>query len=116
MCDLCHRVYRDILGNMLHYRGYVIALLALLYIYMCILCIEISDLHKFVSVALHTSAGEGDLSSDKLSNLKIVGSGYGPLIYELQQGSSFSTFQSKCEAVWKAVVKTPKLPALLVIF
>lgn len=67
-----------------------------------------------MSVALHTSAGEGDLSSDKLSNLKTVGSGYGPLIYELHQGSSFSTFQSKCEAVWKAMDQTPKLPELLV--
>ena len=67
-----------------------------------------------MSVALHTSAGEGDLSSDKLSHLKTVGSGFGPLIYELPQGSNFSTFQEKCEAVWTAIDQTPTLPELLV--
>ena len=75
--------------------------------------IEVNDLHKFVSVALHTSAGEGDLSSDKLSHLKMVGSGFGPLIYGLEN-PDFDTFRRKCEAVWEAVKATPKLPRLLV--
>ncbi len=74
------------------------------------------DLQKFVNVALHTSAGEGDFSSDRLSNLKIVGSGYGPLIYKLQEGSSFDTFRSLCEEVWKSLIQAPKLPTLLVSF
>ena len=73
-----------------------------------------NDLYKFVSVALHTSAGEGDLSSDKLSNLKTVGSGFGPLIYGLMEDSSFECFQKQCEAVWAAVHLNPKLPRLLV--
>lgn len=67
-----------------------------------------------MSVALHTSAGEGDLSSDRLSHLKIIGSGFGPLIYGLKIDSSFLSFQRGCEAVWKALVQTPQLPKLLV--
>lgn len=82
---------------------------------MCVYLIsEVNDLHKFVSVALHTAAGEGDLSSDRLSHLKVVGSGFGPLIYDLKENSSFELFRQKCEAVWKAVDLTPKLPKLLV--
>ena len=75
---------------------------------------EVNDLHKFVSVALHTAAGEGDLSSDRLSHLKVVGSGFGPLIYDLRENSSFELFRQKCEAVWEAVRLVPKLPTLLV--
>ena len=73
-----------------------------------------NDLHKFVSVALHTSAGEGDLSSDKLSHLKTVASGFAPLIYGLKKDSSFETFQQGCKAVWKTLMQTPNLPELLV--
>ena len=80
----------------------------------CFLGADVNDLHRFVSVALHTSAGEGDLSSDKLSNLKTIGSGFGPLIYGLQKTPSFSYFQEACEAVWKAVKQTPNLTTLLV--
>ena len=78
--------------------------------------IDVNDLHKFVSVALHTSAGEGDFSSDKLSHLKTVGSGFGPLIYTLQKDPNFHTFQEGCKAVWKAIEQTPNLPTLLVSF
>ena len=73
-------------------------------------------MHRFVSVALHTSAGEGDLSSDRLSHLKVVGSGFGPLIYGLKEDSSFESFSEQCKAVWKAVEYTPKLPSLLVCY
>ena len=87
--------------------------------YIVVICVftcyiaEVTDLHKFVSVALHTSAGEGDFSSDRLSHLKMVGSGYGPLIYGLQN-SNFDIFCQKCKAVWEAVEVTPNLPQLLV--
>lgn len=67
-----------------------------------------------MSVALHTAAGEGDLSSDKLFHLQIVGSGYGPLIYGLMDDPSFELFQQACEAVWQAMKQTPDLPGLLV--
>ena len=76
--------------------------------------VEVSDLHNFVNVALHTAAGEGDLSSDKLSHLQTVGSGFGPLIYGLKTSSGFGSFQKRCKAVWKAMEKTPNLPQLLV--
>lgn len=76
--------------------------------------VDVNDLQKFVSVALHTSAGEGDHSSDRLSHLKIVGSGFGPLIYGVKEGSSFKSFQQGCEAVWMAMESTGNLSKLLV--
>ena len=76
--------------------------------------IDVNDLHKFVSIALHTSVEEGDLSSDRLSHLKVVGSGFGPLIYGLKNDPNFESFQQGCEAVWKAIDQTPNLPKLLV--
>lgn len=84
----------------------------------CVLYIsEVTDLHKFVSVALHTAAGEGDLANDKLSHLKMIGSGYGPLIYDLNPSRhpSFEDFKNSCEKVWKALEQTPRLPELLVM-
>lgn len=80
--------------------------------------IGVTGLQEFVNVALHTSAGEGALSSDKLSYLKTVGTGYGPLIYDLPEDSSFELFQRRCEAVWESMQQQQNqiysLPDLLV--
>lgn len=76
-----------------------------------------TGLQEFVNVALHTSAGEGAFSSDKLSNLKTVGTGYGPLIYDLPDDSSFEVFQHRCETVWESMLQQKQkysLPDLLV--
>ena len=73
-----------------------------------------NDLHNFVSVALHTSVGEDDYSHDKLSQLKVVGSGFGPLIYHLKKDSDFVSFTKFCEDVWSSLQETPQLPSLLV--
>lgn len=78
--------------------------------------IGINDLHKFVSVALHTSAGEGDFANDNLSRLKIVGSGYAPLIYDLKQKPNFDEFKACCVKVWESLNQTPSLPEKLVSF
>lgn len=82
---------------------------------LCLL-IDVNDLHKFVSVALHTEAGEGDYASDKLSRLKIVASGYSPLIYDLQKDPSFDNFKGCCVKVWEAVDQNRKIPMDLVSF
>ena len=71
-------------------------------------------MHNFVSVALHTSVGEDDYSHDKLSQLKVVGSGFGPLIYHLKKDSNFDSFTKFCEDVWSSLQETPQLPSLLV--
>ena len=92
----------------------ILVIIILLLLLLLLLYAEIMDLQKFVSVALHTSAGEGDLSSDKLSNLKMAGSGYGPLIYNLFHDPSFEVFQNCCEEVWKSLEQMPNLPVLLV--
>jgi hypothetical protein len=77
---------------------------------------DVNDLHSFVTIALHTSVEEGDLSSDRLSHLKVVGSGFGPLIYGLKDDTSFESFQQGCMKVWTAIKETENLPELLVRF
>ena len=72
------------------------------------------DLHNFVSVALHTTAGESDFDSDRLSNLKKVGNGFGPLIFGLMKNKSFEVFRKGCIAVWDAMKNAPDLPQKLV--
>ncbi len=74
----------------------------------------VNDLHTFISVALHTSAGEGDVANDNLSRLKIVGSGYSPLIYDLQRRPSFENFKTCCMKVWEVLQHTSTLPEKLV--
>lgn len=75
---------------------------------------DLNDLHQFVSVALLTAAGEGDLASDRLSHLFVAASGFGPFIYDLLEDPSFESFQQSCDAVWKAIKETPRLSKLLV--
>ena len=75
---------------------------------------EVADLHNFVSVALHTVAGEGDFDRDRLSNLKIAGSGFASLIYGLRVDTSFVAFQRACKAVWFQLKRTYNLAGILV--
>ena len=67
-----------------------------------------------MSVALHTTAGESDFDSDRLSNLKKVGNGFGPLIFGLMKNKSFEVFRKGCIAVWDAMKNAPDLPQKLV--
>ena len=74
----------------------------------------LDDLRNFVSIALHTTAGESDYGSDCLSSLKMVGSGFGPLIFGLKRNKSFEAFRQGCLAVWKTMETSPDLPDKLV--
>ena len=67
-----------------------------------------------MSVALHTTAGESDFDSDRLSNLKKVGNGFRPLIFDLMRDTSFEAFRRGCLAVWEAMETSPDLPDKLV--
>ena len=71
--------------------------------YVCFDYTDVNDLHKFVTVALHTASGEGAFAHDKLSRLKIAGSGYAPLIYDLRETPTFECFQECCEKVWEVL-------------
>ena len=74
-----------------------------------------SDLQNFVNVALATAAGgEDDLTHDKLSNLRTVGSQFGPLIYNLKDDTDFETLAAGVKLVWEAMERTSSLPKLLV--
>ena len=77
--------------------------------------VDANEIQKFVTVALTTAAGgENDYAHDRLSNLRIVGSGYSPLIYSLPQNASFTDFKRACVSVWNSLDSNPMLPELLV--
>lgn len=77
----------------------------------------VDDLHNFVSVALHTTAGEDDYDSDRLSNLKKIGNTFGSLIYDLKDDKSFEMFRIGCFNAWYAMANTTEnLPKILVTF
>ena len=74
-----------------------------------------NEIQHFVNVALATAAGgEGDLSHDKLSDLRIVGSGFSSLIYDFPKNAGFIELMEACTHVWDALKKKPNLPQLLV--
>ena len=74
-----------------------------------------SDLQKFINVALTTAAGgEGDLTNDRLSSLRRVGSGFSSLIYDLDPHSGSRELRIKCSIVWDAYKNDKKLPQMLV--
>ena len=70
---------------------------------------------NFVTVALATAAGgEGDMTTDKLSFLRTVGSGFGPLIYRLPQDASYQTLQERCKTLWVTLATAPNLAYMMV--
>lgn len=74
----------------------------------------LDGLHNFVSLALHTTAGESDFDSDRLSNLKKVGNGFSPLIFDLIEDKSYDAFRHGCISVWEAIETASDLPEKLV--
>ena len=75
-----------------------------------------TDLVNFVTIALATAAGgEGDMTTDLLSYLRTVGSGFGPLIYRLPQNASYQTLQELCKTLWVTLKTAPNLPEMMVI-
>ena len=74
----------------------------------------VSELHKFVNVALHTSSGEEDYEKDKLATLRIVGTAFKALIYGLKGDITYEVFCECCRAVWKELEKKPDLPQMMV--
>ena len=75
---------------------------------------DIGDLTNFVNVSLSTSVGEGDLGSDRLSALSIVGEGYRSLIYDLKSDAGFVALLEHCATLGQAIGSNPSLPLLLV--
>jgi hypothetical protein len=75
---------------------------------------DVNSLFNFVTVALGTGAGgEGDLTTDRLSNLRTIGSGYGPLIYKLKDTSGFNELQEYCKILWETLKHSPNLPDMM---
>ena len=76
---------------------------------------DVHEIQSFVNVALATAAGgEGDLSHDKLSHLRTVGSGFASLIYNFPKNAGFVDLKKACTSVWEALDKNENLPKLLV--
>lgn len=65
-----------------------------------------------MNVAL--TVAEDDLSNDRLSNLRTVGSGFASLIYGLKDDIGFRTLYVRCLSVWAAYQKNMKLTDILV--
>ena len=80
------------------------------------LILDVTDLVNFVTIALATAAGgEGDMTTDLLSYLRTVGSGFGPLIYRLPRDASYQTLQELCKTLWVTLATAPDLPEMMVI-
>ena len=76
---------------------------------------DVNDLQNFVNIALATAAGgEGDLTTDKLSHLRTVGSGFGPLIYKLPKTAGYQKLQENCRTLWDTLKQAPDLPKIMV--
>lgn len=68
-----------------------------------------------MNVALATAAGgEGDLTNDRLSSLRTVGSGFSSLIYKLDPHTGSRALRAKCSDVWAAYRDDNNLPEMLV--
>ena len=77
---------------------------------------DVHEIQSFVNVALATAAGgEGDLSHDRLSHLRTVGSGFASLIYNFPEDAGFIELKEACKSVWDALEKNENLPKLLVM-
>ena len=77
--------------------------------------VDLNDLQNFVNIALATAAGgEDDLTRDKLSNLRTIGSGFGPLIYELPKTAGYHVLQEHCQSLWDTLKHAPQLPKIMV--
>ena len=82
---------------------------------MLVITVDVNDLQNFVNIALATAAGgEDDLTRDKLSNLRTIGSGFGPLIYKLAKTASYQVLQEHCKSLWDTLKHAPKLPKIMV--
>ena len=74
-----------------------------------------NDLQNFVNVALATAAGgEDDLAHDKLSNLRNVGSMFGPLIYNLPKTAGYADLARRWRSLWETLQNSRDLPKKLV--
>ena len=74
---------------------------------------DVHEIQSFVNVALATA--EGDLSHDRLSHLRTVGSGFASLIYNFPEDADFFKLKEACKSVWDALDKNENLPKLIVI-
>ena len=55
------------------------------------------------------------MTTDRLSYLRTVGRGFGPLIYNLPQSASFQQLQEHCKTLWETLEHAPNLPEMMVI-
>ena len=68
-----------------------------------------------MSVVLATGVGGEDaLALEKLSNLELVGSTFGPLIYDLRKDCGRTELFDTWERVWKSAKKTARMRMILV--
>ena len=74
---------------------------------------DASDLQNFVTIALYTA--EGDLNTDRLSNLRKVGSAFSKFIFELPKDAGYQVLLQHCEDLWETLEQNRKLPEIMVL-
>ena len=73
-------------------------------------------MQNFVTIALNTAAGgEGDLNTDRLSNLRKVGSAFSKFIFELPKDAGYQVLLQHCEDLWETLEQTRDLPEIMVL-
>ena len=77
---------------------------------------DASDLQSFITIALNTAAGgEGDLNTDRLSNLRKVGSAFSKFIFELPMDAGYQVLLEHCEDLGETLEQTKYLPEIMVL-
>ena len=73
-------------------------------------------MQNFVTIALNTAAGgEGDLNTDRLSNLRKIGSAFSKFIFELPEDAGCQVLLEHCEDLWETLEQTKDLPEIMVL-
>ena len=76
---------------------------------------DVADLRNFASVAVATGiGGEDELALQKFSDLELVGSAFGPLLYDLKEDSGSDALFAAWERVWNGAKKTKLMKEILV--
>ena len=81
--------------------------------YLCAF-VGIKEVKTLVDLAMMSAQGQGAMEVQKVSCLHAAATGYGPLIYELQEDAGFKVFLGQCKLVWRALKKDKNLPQHLV--
>lgn len=71
--------------------------------------LEQEELDTFVELAIQRSSGENEFQAVKLAYLQAACQGYSPLLFKLEEVTSFQELRRRCEMVFEAADRDPVL-------